>query len=105
MAKDHRSAHCTLLTDLTGQCERRRRCGQHGTGTPLAETCCNGRMKVCAISGDRQICAKMAHLGVMPGSEFELICKGSGQQCMIKVNGGTISLDALSAANILVDPL
>lgn len=47
----------------------------------------------------------MAHLGLMPGCELELLCKGSGQQCMVKVNGGTISLDAPTAANILVAPL
>ncbi len=47
----------------------------------------------------------MAHLGVLPGSELELLCKGSGHQCMIKVNGCTISLDAPSAANILVAPI
>jgi Fe2+ transport system protein FeoA len=46
----------------------------------------------------------MASLGVLPGSELELICKGGGQQCMIKVNGGTISLDAPTAASILVAP-
>ena len=47
----------------------------------------------------------MANLGLLPGTELELLCRGNGRQCMIKVNGGTISLDALSAANILVDPL
>jgi Fe2+ transport system protein FeoA len=47
----------------------------------------------------------MANLGLLPGTEVELLCSGGGRQCMIKVNGGTISLDALTAANILVDPL
>lgn len=46
----------------------------------------------------------MANLGVLPGSELELLCKGGGQQCMIKINGGTISLDAPTAAAILVAP-
>jgi ferrous iron transport protein A len=44
----------------------------------------------------------MANLGVLPGSELELLCKGGGQQCMIKVRGGTLSIDASTAANILV---
>jgi FeoA domain. len=47
----------------------------------------------------------MANLGVLPGCELELLCKGGGQQCMVKVNGGTISLDALTATNILVAPV
>lgn len=72
---------------------------------PLSESCCNRRMRVCAVNGDRQTCARMANLGVLPGCELELLCKGGGQQCMIKVSGGTISLDALTAAAILVDPL
>lgn len=72
--------------------------------TPLSESCCNSRMRVCAIKGDRKTCARMANLGVLPGSELELLCKGGGQQCMIKVNGGTISLDAPTAAAILVAP-
>ena len=61
-------------------------------------------MRVCAVKGDRQTCARMAHLGVLPGSELELLCARGGQQCMIKVNGGTISLDANTAAAILVAP-
>jgi hypothetical protein len=36
---------------------------------------------------------------------MELLCKGGGQQCMIKVNGGTISLDASTASTILVTPV
>ncbi len=81
-------------------------CGQHSEGTPLHQTCCNnGRLKVCAVNGDRATCARMASMGVLPGSELELLCKGGGQQCMVKVNGGTISLDMLTAATILVAPL
>lgn len=47
----------------------------------------------------------MANLGLLPGCELEVLCKGKGQQCMIKVNGGTISLDALTAATIMVAPV
>ena len=55
-------------------------------------------MRVCAVNGDRRTCARMANLGLLPGTEVELLCSGGGRQCMIKVNGGTISLDALTAA-------
>jgi Fe2+ transport system protein FeoA len=93
------------LNDLADSCPRRNRWCRHHRGTPLHETCCRGRMRVCAVNGDRRTCAKMANLGLLPGTEVELLCSGGGRQCMIKVNGGTISLDALTAANILVDPL
>ena len=106
MSKDHHAPSCLSLGDIAAQCQHRRGCGPRAalTGTPLSETCCNGKVRVCAINGDRQTCAKMANLGVLPGSELELLCKGGGQQCMIKINGGTLSLDAPTAANILVAP-
>jgi Fe2+ transport system protein FeoA len=44
----------------------------------------------------------MANLGVLPGTELELICPRRGRQCMIKVNGGTLSLDETTAENIFV---
>jgi ferrous iron transport protein A len=106
MTKDALNPPSFSLSDIASQCERRRKCGPRSTpsGTPLSETCCNGRVRVCAINGDRRTCAKIANLGVLPGSEIELLCKGGGQQCMIKINDSTISLDAPTAANILVAP-
>jgi len=106
MAKDQPETSCRLLSDIQALCRRRKRCGNgvSQAGTPLPESCCNSRMRVCAVNGDRKTCARMAHLGVLPGSELELLCKGGAQQCMIKVNGGTISLDAPTAAAILVAP-
>ncbi len=73
---------------------------------PLSECCGCGRVKVCRISGDRSICGKMASLGVLPGAVLEPLCHGQGRrrQCMIKINGGTLSLDELTAASILVEP-
>lgn len=107
MTKHQSEDSCILLSDLTTRCQHRHRHGSRPlpAGTPLPEACCSGRMRVCAINGDRKACAKMANLGVLPGSELELLCKGGGQQCMIKIDGGTLSLDALTAANILVAPL
>lgn len=72
---------------------------------PLASSCCHGRMKVCKISGDRALCARMANLGVLPGCELELLCPLRGENCLVKINGGTISLDEPTAQNILVTPL
>lgn len=97
----------SFLADLMARCRRGKGCSRQTMqqGSPLAQSCCNGRLRVCAVNGDRQTCARMAHLGLMPGCELELLCKGSGEQCMVKVNGGTISLDAPTAANILVAPI
>lgn len=72
---------------------------------PLSKTCCKGKLKVCKIGGDRRLCARMANLGVLPGCEMELLCPNQGRQCLIKINGGTISLDEPSAQNIFVEPL
>ncbi len=69
---------------------------------PLSEFCCSGRVKVCKINGDRKTCARMANLGLIPGTVMELLCPHQGRQCMVKVNGGTISLDSLTADNIFV---
>lgn len=104
--KNSANTACSKLGEFAGRCKHRDGCGQHSEGTPLHQTCCNnGRLKVCAVNGDRATCARMASMGVLPGSELELLCKGGGQQCMVKVNGGTISLDMLTAATILVAPL
>lgn len=46
----------------------------------------------------------MAHLGLLPGREMEVLCPGRGHQCMIKIDGGTISLDNNMAENIIVTP-
>jgi Fe2+ transport system protein FeoA len=50
------------------------------------------------------MCARMAQLGVLPGSEIELVCGGEARQCMVRVKGSTVTLDHLWAQNILVTP-
>ncbi len=87
---------------------------------PLTECCGCGRVRVEKLSGDRKACAKMANLGVLPGTEMELLCPSKGQgrgrgrghgrgrgggRCMVKIHGGTLSLDQLTAENIFVTPL
>lgn len=63
------------------------------------------KVKVCKITGDRKICARMASLGLYPGVEADVICSQHGNQCMLKVNGGTISLDSNISDNIYVTDL
>ena len=81
---------------------------ERGQGTtdaprPLSETCHLGPVKVCKVTGDRRLCARMAALGVLPGQEVELVCpRQDGGQCLLKVHGSTLSLDQASLENILV---
>ncbi|WP_446010163.1 FeoA family protein [Candidatus Electrothrix sp.] len=75
---------------------------------PLSECCACSRVRVCKVSGDRTACGRMASLGVLPGTVLELLCPARGRgrkQCMIRINGGTLSLDTLTAQNILVCPV
>jgi len=73
-------------------------------GTPLTNACGCAKVKICKISGDRKMCARMAQLGFLPGSEIELVCPGQPRQCMVRVKGSTVTLDELHAQNIFVTP-
>lgn len=105
MGKYHHEVACRFFSTVKKHCQRKKRQGYCKDARPLSESGCDRKMQVKEVNGDRQTCARMAHLGVLPGSELELICRGAGEQCMVKVNGGTVSLDALTAANILVCPV
>ena len=85
------------------ECGAKKRNG-NATAKPLSKMCGCEKFKVCKINGDRKLCARMAQLGVLPGSEIELICPARSESCMVKIKGSTISLDQLSAENILVEP-
>jgi len=73
-----------------------------GPTTPLSQKKKCGRARVCSINGDRKHCARMAALGVYPGNEIELISPSNGECCLIKVHGGTLSIDRESTENILI---
>ncbi len=47
----------------------------------------------------------MASLGLYPGVEADVVCAQQGSQCVVKVNGGTISLDSNISENIYVTDL
>ena len=94
---------CSSLKEKIGQCPaRQKNCPDNAK--PLSKACGCERYKVCKVRGDRKLCARMAQLGVLPGSVIELICPIQSQNCMVKVKGSTVSLDQLSAENILVTP-
>lgn len=44
----------------------------------------------------------MASMGIYPGVEADIICPENGGQCLLKVQGGTVSLDSEVSQNILV---
>jgi len=93
---------CTCIAKKIAKCKRKRdECARHYG--PLSETCHAGKLKICKITGDRRQCAKMASLGVIPGKEAELLCPRNGSQCLLKIHGGTLSLDQYTSNNIIVE--
>ncbi len=75
---------------------------QHCDQVPLSAKRRCGRAKVCSITGDRKHCARLAALGLYPGNEIELLSPPDGDQCLVKVHGGTISIDRETLDNIVV---
>ena len=103
MNQNSRASTCPCTSQKNKQCAvREEKCSDNIK--PLSKACGCERFKVCKVSGDRKLCARMAQLGVLPGSTIELICSTQSQNCMVKVKGSTVSLDLLSAENILVTP-
>jgi len=94
--KNH--GHC--FREKIRNCFGRRRCSAQVS--PLSKSAGTGRVKVCKITGDRRICARMASMGLYPGVEADIICSETGSQCLLKVNGGTISLDSDVSEKVFV---
>lgn len=70
--------------------------------TPLSKKSKCGRTRVCGINGDRKHCARLASLGLYPGNEIELVSQSEGNNGIIKVHGGNVSIDKETMDNILV---
>ncbi|NLI82377.1 MAG: ferrous iron transport protein A [Deltaproteobacteria bacterium] len=69
---------------------------------PLSRAPQGCRIRVEGIDGGRQLCARMAALGIYPGVEMELLCASCGSPCLIKLRGSTLSLGAGVSEKILV---
>jgi Fe2+ transport system protein FeoA len=91
------------FADKIRNCFGKKQC--HNLVSPLSKRARTGRVKVCRVTGDRKICARMASMGLYPGVEADVICSETGSNCLLKVNGGTISLDADVSENIFVTSL
>ncbi|MBW1635975.1 MAG: ferrous iron transport protein A [Deltaproteobacteria bacterium] len=100
--KRGKNSDCCLSDRVRG-CFGRRGCAAKNIHSPLRN--CRGRVRVCKVNGDRKVCAKMASMGLYPGVEADIICAENNSQCLVKVNGGTISLDPATSENILVTNL
>jgi len=94
---------CCRWTQRLQKCTKGDDCTNHHG--PLSESCKAGKVQICKVTGDRKLCARMASLGVRPGEEAELICPQKGAQCLLKIHGGTLSLDQLTSNNIIVKSL
>ncbi|WP_163339630.1 FeoA family protein [Desulfopila sp. IMCC35008] len=92
---------CCSFADRVRKRFGKRRC-HHGI-SPLSKHYNNGPVKIHRVKGDRRQCARMADLGLYPGTEAELVCQENGSQCILKVNGSTICLDQSITENILVE--
>ncbi len=91
------------FTDRVKQCFGKPRCKK--VEAPLSKNGHCRKVRVCKVTGDRKICARMASLGLYPGVEADVVCAQQGSQCVVKVNGGTISLDSNISENIYVTDL
>jgi len=94
---------CSCLARRIQKCSISEKCGTHHG--PLSESCQAGKIKICKVTGDRKLCARMASLGVLPGEKAELICPQKGSQCLLKIHGGTLSLDQTTSNNIIVQSI
>ena len=97
----HHGCHC--FADRMRKCWGKDNCPD--PVTPLSKKGKAGRIRICKVTGDRRLCARMASMGVYPGIEAEIICPENGSQCILKIEGGTISLDNSVSDNILVTAL
>lgn len=88
------NAACSCEQTLKPQKER----------VPLCYAKAGTRVKVACVKGDRRLCARMAALGIYPGVEVQLLCRGCGFPCLVRVNGGTLSLGDDISGRIFVTP-
>lgn len=100
MRKRKGFGHFCNFTDKVKDCFGKGQCKK--IEAPLSEKGFCTKVKVCKVTGDRKICARMASLGLYPGVEADVVCAQRGSQCVVKVNGGTISLDSSISDNIYV---
>lgn len=103
MALKELNKKCSCFAMKFKGCKKAKQCNNHHG--PLSESCRAGKVKICKVTGDRKSCARMASLGVIPGKEAELLCPQNGSQCLLKIHGGTLSLDQLTSSNIIVQSI
>lgn len=70
--------------------------------SPLSSLCHAGRIRICKVQGDRKLCARMAAMGIYPGTEGDLLCPDNGSKCILRISGGSLCLDHSMSENILV---
>ena len=93
---------CSCLAGKFRQCMGDRPAGEVA---PLSKIGRRGRKRICKITGDRKLCARMAALGFHPGEEVEVLCQEADARCILKIQGGTVSLDNTASRNIFVESL
>jgi ferrous iron transport protein A len=75
-----------------------------GCSLPLDQASPGCRLRVQKVDGGRHLCGRMAAMGIYPGVELELLCAGCNCPCLVRINGGTLSLGKGVSEKILVTP-
>lgn len=90
----------SMTTRCCSPCRSDEAC--RGSMIPLSQAPSGKRLLVQRIEGGRNLCARMAALGIYPGAELEVLCAGCDRPCLVKVHGSTLSLGAGVSNKILV---
>ncbi len=84
------------------ECPKKKGLSCEGGRSPLCRVKSGCRVKVACLEGGRGFCARLAALGIYPGVEMDLVCNGCGFPCLVRINGGTLSLGCGVSEKILV---
>ncbi|HDL89832.1 MAG TPA: ferrous iron transport protein A [Thermodesulforhabdus norvegica] len=69
---------------------------------PLPEAEPGASVRITRIEGGRRLCARLAHMGIYPGTIMEVISSGRGAPCIVRVRNATISLGRGMSRKIIV---
>lgn len=69
---------------------------------PLSEVGPGENVKIVRLDGGRRMCARLAHMGIYPGTKLTIISGGKGTPVIARFGNTTISLGKGASKKILV---
>lgn len=69
---------------------------------PLALVSPGSRVKLVSVNGGQGICARLAALGLLPGTEVEVLSRAPGGSFILEVKGSRLMLGRGMAQKIVV---